>query len=282
MFTPFRFCSSLLVAGCLFAVVPSVHAQDATAKPVAKVAGIIITEKDIELGLEEVGPALGNMDPAQARETIINAIIDSKLAVKVAEERKLGSGADYERRMKAARERVLLDMLMVDAANKVKADEIKTFYETTKARISAEEEARARHILVETEDEAKKVVVRLKKGEDFAKVAAELTKDPSGKANGGDLGYFDRERMVREFSDAAFALKVGDISAPVKSSFGWHVIKLEDKRPKAVPPFEQVQGQIKDFLGRQAQQKAMEDLRKAYPVERLDKAAAAPAPAKSK
>ena len=101
----------------------------------------------------------------------------------------------------------------------------------------------ARHILVENEDDAKKAYDRVKGGEDFAKVAKELSKDP-GSSDGGDLGWFTKDRMVKEFADAAFAMKPGDISQPVKSQFGWHVIKVEERRTKPVPTFDQVKPQI--------------------------------------
>ena len=101
----------------------------------------------------------------------------------------------------------------------------------------------ARHILLESEDEAKKAQARVKGGEDFAKVAKELSKDP-GSSEGGDLGFFTKDRMVKEFADAAFAMKPGDISVPVKSQFGWHVIRLEERRTKPIPSFDQVKPQI--------------------------------------
>ena len=121
-----------------------------------------------------------------------------------------------------------------------------------------EQEVHARHILIRAaagdekaskaaEDKIKAVIVRLKKGEDFAKVAKEVTEDPSGKANGGDLGYFTKEQMVPEFADVAFKLEKGQISEPVKTQFGWHVIKVEDKRTKPAPKFEEVKPQIEQF-----------------------------------
>ena len=96
-----------------------------------------------------------------------------------------------------------------------------------------QQEIHARHILLPTEEEAKKALAQVKGGEDFAKVATELSKDPSG--NGGDLGWFTKDRMVPEFSDAAFKLKEGEISEPVKTQFGWHIIKIEGTRTKSFP-----------------------------------------------
>ena len=105
-----------------------------------------------------------------------------------------------------------------------------------------EEEIHARHILVATEAEAKEIKERLKKGEDFATVAKEKSKDPS--AEGGDLGFFGRGQMLKPFEDAAFALKDGEISDPVQTQFGWHIIKVEEKRTRPLPTFDQVKDTI--------------------------------------
>ena len=115
------------------------------------------------------------------------------------------------------------------------------------------------------------MIVRLKKGEDFAKVAEEVTEDPSGKANGGDLGYFTKEQMVPEFSEAAFKLDAGQISEPVKTQFGWHVIKVEEKRTKPAPKFEEVKPQIENFVTRKAQAELVTKLRAEAKIERMDK-----------
>ena len=130
------------------------------------------------------------------------------------------------------------------------------------SRWASEKEVRARHILVRAapgdekaskaaEDKIKAIIARLKKGEDFAKVAKEVTEDPSGKANGGDLGYFTKEQMVPEFAEAAFKLDKGEISEPVKTQFGWHVIKVEDKRTQAAADLRR--GQAADRAIRDAQ-----------------------------
>jgi peptidyl-prolyl cis-trans isomerase C len=154
-----------------------------------------------------------------------------------------------------------------------------------------EKEAHARHILFraapgdekaskEAEDKVKAVIVRLNKGEDFAKVANELTEDPSGKANGGDLGYFTKEQMVPEFSDTAFGLENGKISGPVKTQFGWHVIKVEDKRVKPQPKFEDVKPQIEQYVTRKAQAEMVTKLRAEAKIEKFYKVEAPADPAK--
>ena len=115
------------------------------------------------------------------------------------------------------------------------------------------------------------MIVRLNKGEDFAKVAGEVTEDPSGKTSGGDLGYFTKEQMVPEFADVAFKLDKGQISAPVKTQFGWHVIKVEDKRMKPPPSFDEVKPQIEQFVVRKAQADLVTKLRGDAKIEKFYK-----------
>jgi peptidyl-prolyl cis-trans isomerase C len=155
-------------------------------------------------------------------------------------------------------------------------------YEEATKQMGDEQEVHARHILVRAapddekagkaaEDKIKAVIARLKKGEDFAKVATEITEDTSGKTNGGDLGYFTKELMVPEFAEVAFKLGKDQISEPVKTQFGWHVLKVEDKRKKPVPEFDQVKPQIETFVVRKAQAELVTKLREGAKIERLDK-----------
>ena len=137
--------------------------------------------------------------------------------------------------------------------NAVTEDAAKKIYDEKIATMKPEQEIHARHILVATEDEAKKVAERLKNGEDFATVAKEVSKDAG--AEGGDLGFFTRGQMLKPFEDAAFALDVGQISAPVQTQFGWHIIKVEEKRDQPLPTFDQVKETI---MGQLVQQKAQE------------------------
>ena len=134
-------------------------------------------------------------------------------------------------------------------------------------------EVHARHILVATEGEAKDIEAQLKNGADFATLAKQKSKDP-GAAEGGDLGYFTKDQMVPEFAEAAFKLDKGQISEPVKTQFGWHIIKLEDKRVKPTPSYDQVKGQLESYVARRAQAELVDNLRKTATIERLDQPAA--------
>jgi peptidyl-prolyl cis-trans isomerase C len=145
-----------------------------------------------------------------------------------------------------------------------------------------EEEVRARHILVEKEDEAKAILADLKKGGDFESIAKSKSKDPGAAAQGGDLGYFAKEQMVPEFAEVAFKLPKGQLSDPVKSQFGWHIIKVEDKRKKPAPEFDKVKDQVETYVVRKAQADMITKLREGAKVERLDKPAEAAKPAEEK
>ena len=150
-------------------------------------------------------------------------------------------------------------------------------YEDAAKQMGGDKEVRARHILVETEDEAKAVLAELKKGADFADLAKQKSKDP-GAAEGGDLGYFTKDQMVPEFAEVAFKLEPGTLSDPVKTQFGWHVIKVEDKRDKPVPEFDKVRDQIETYLVRKSQVEFVGKLRESAKIDRIP-APAAPAAA---
>jgi peptidyl-prolyl cis-trans isomerase C len=177
--------------------------------------------------------------------------------------------------MAFARNRLLMDSLLAQEGKAATTDDaMKKVYEEASKQITGEQEVHARHILVETEDEAKAIKAELDKGGDFAELAKKKSKDP-GASDGGDLGFFTKEQMVPEFSTVAFALEPGKISDPVKSQFGWHIIKVEEKRSRKAPDFEQVKSQIETYVTRKAQADYVTKLREAAKVERMDKPAEA-------
>ena len=150
-------------------------------------------------------------------------------------------------------------------------DAMKKVYDEAVKQMGNEQEVRARHILVPTEDEAKAVLAEVKKGTDFAELARQKSKDPGATAEGGDLGYFGKEQMVPEFAEVAFKLDKGQVSDPVKTQFGWHIIKVEDKRTKPVPEFDKVKDQIETYVTRKAQADYIHKLQETAKIERLDK-----------
>ncbi len=267
------------VTGCLAMVLLAglpVRAQDAN--PVlAKVNGSEIRQSDVALAEEELGPSLAQMDPATKKDNVLSFLIDMKIVAKAAEDKKIENNEEFKRRLAFTRSRLLMDNLLATEGKAATTDDaMKKVYEEASKQITGEQEVHARHILVETEDEAKAIAEELKKGADFAELAKKKSKDP-GASDGGDLGFFTKDQMVPEFSTVAFALEPGKISDPVKSQFGWHIIKVEEKRSRKAPDFEQVKAQIETYVTRKAQAEYVAKLREAAKVERMDKPADAAA-----
>src|SRR5579871_1275862 len=240
--------SALAIA--LFANMP-LRAED---NPVlAKVNGAEIRQSDVALAEEELGPSLAQMDPATKKENVLAFLIDMKIVAKAAEDKKIEDRPDFKARLAFARNRLLMDNLLAAEGKAATTDEaMKKVYDEAAKQIEGEQEVHARHILVETEDDAKTIEAELKKGGDFAELAKTKSKDP-GASDGGDLGFFTKEQMVPEFANVAFSLEPGKISDPVKSQFGWHIIKVEEKRNRKAPDFEQVKPQIETYVTRKAQ-----------------------------
>jgi peptidyl-prolyl cis-trans isomerase C len=264
--------ASLAVAGCLAAVLAAGLPARAEDNPVlAKVNGSEIRASDVALAEEELGQSLAQMDPATRKENVLAFLIDMKIVSKAAEDKKVENNEDFKKRLAFTRNRLLMDSLLATEGKAATTDEaMKKVYEDATKQITGEQEVHARHILVETEDEAKAIKVELDKGGDFAELAKKKSKDP-GASDGGDLGFFTKEQMVPEFSAVAFAMEPGKISDPVKSQFGWHIIKVEEKRNRKAPEFEQVKAQIETYVTRKAQADYVAKLREAAKVERMDK-----------
>src|ERR1700758_1781380 len=264
-----------VLAIALFASLP-LRAEDAN--PVlAKVNGAEIRQSDVALAEEELGPSLAQMDPATKKDNVLAFLIDMKIVAKAAEAKKIEERDDFKARLAFTRNRLLMDSLLASEGKAATTDEaMKKVYDDASKQITGEQEVHARHILVETEDEAKAVKAELDKGADFAELAKKKSKDP-GASDGGDLGFFTKEQMVPEFSAVAFSLDPGKISDPVKSQFGWHIIKVGEKRNRKAPDFEQVKSQIETYVTRKAQAEYVGKLRDGAKIERMDQAANTPA-----
>src|SRR5579871_5622610 len=261
--------SALAIA--LFANMP-LRADD---NPVlAKVNGAEIRQSDVTLAEEELGPSLAQMDPATKKENVLAFLIDMKIVAKAAEDKKIEDRPDFKARLAFSRNRLLMDNLLASEGKAATTEEaMKKVYDEAAKQIAGEQEVHARHIRVETEDDAKAIEAELKKGADFAELAKSKSKDPGGAADGGDLGFFTKDQMVPEFSAVAFSLEPGKISDPVKTQFGWHIIKVEEKRNRKPPAFDQVKSQIETYVTRKAQADYVSKLRDAAKIERFDQAA---------
>ncbi len=266
------------LAGCLALALIAGPLRAADDPVLAKVNGSEIKKSDVAMAEEELGPSLAQMDPATKDENVLSFLIDMKIVAKAAEDKKVADSDDFKKRMAFARNRLLMDSLLASEGKTATTDDaMKKVYDEASKQITGEQEVHARHILVETEDEAKAVKAELDKGADFAELAKKKSKDP-GSADGGDLGFFTKEQMVPEFSTVAFSLEPGKISDPVKSQFGWHIIKVEEKRNRKAPDFAQVKPQIEQYVTRKAQADYVAKLRAEAKVERMDQPAAAAKP----
>ena len=258
-------------AALIAASLTSAFSETAGSDPVlARVNGVDIHQSDLAIADQEIGGSLPASSEQGKRDNLITYLSNMILASKAAESQKLTDGDDFKRRLAFARNRILMEMLLESEAKKAVTDQaLHQVYDEAAKQFGNEEEVHARHILVPTEAEAKEIEAQLKKGADFAELAKKKSKDP-GAAQGGDLGYFTKDQMVPEFAAAAFKLEKGQISDPVKTQFGWHVIKLEDKRKRQIPEFDKVKDQLQTYVIRKAQSELITKLRTQAKIERLD------------
>ncbi|QIB33250.1 peptidylprolyl isomerase [Ancylobacter pratisalsi] len=276
------------------ATTPAAPAAAATdADPVlATVNGTEIRRSDVDAAAQELAPNLPPQIQGPARdEYVLGFLIDLTAVAQAAEAEKLDQTDEFKRQMAFIRQRMLMQAALDKAAKAAMTEEaMQKTYQEAVGQQKPEEEVHARHILFRADandpkssEAAKKkaeaVEARLKKGEDFATIAKELTEDPSGKEDGGDLGFFTKEQMVPEFAEVAFKLKPGEVSEPVKTPFGWHIIKVEGTREKPVPTFEEVKPQIEQFLAQKAQADTVQKMRESAKVVKTDAAPKAAAPA---
>lgn len=255
----------LLLAASIF-VVPPVHAADPV---VARVNGVEIKQSDLDFAASEVGPRLGAVRPDDRNRILLQFVIENELMAGAGEKENLDEADTFDKRVAYHRRRALRDAYFdKNVTGGVTEAEAKKVFEDNIAKVKPEQEIKARHILVETEDEAKAVKAELDGGADFAKLAAEKSKDKN--AEGGDLGYFTRGQMLKPFEDAAFALDVGQISDPVKTSFGWHIIEVQEKRDQKLPTFEDVKDPIMSQLVMRKAQTVVSGLRSEADIEIVD------------
>jgi peptidyl-prolyl cis-trans isomerase C len=240
---------------------------------IARVNGVDIRQSDLALAEEDVGAEMGAASPEAKREQLIAYLADIILVTQAAEKKKLGENPDFKRRLGFLRKKLLMGFgLQQETKAAITEEALQQTYNDAVKSASQQEEVRARHILVVSEDEAKAILEQIKAGGDFATLAKEKSKDP-GSADGGDLGYFTKDQMVPQFAEVAFKMYPGQLSNPVKTEFGWHIIKVEDKRIKQPPEFEKVKDQIESYLARKAQTEYVARLRQSAKIERLDKPA---------
>lgn len=250
-------------------------ALTASAQEKSEVIGTLndvpITRQDLEMTFTDLQDQLGQVPPEGRDAAALTALIDIRSLARKAEEAGLAETEEFKNRLGFLRQRALHNAYFkAEVLDKITDEAVRARYDKEVAATPPENEVRARHILLASEEEAKNVIAELDSGADFETLAKERSTGPSGPA-GGDLGYFTRGRMVPEFEEAAFALDVGAYTAaPVQTQFGWHVIKLEDKRSVQPPSFAEVENQIHSVLMRERYFEVLNELRAQAEVEITD------------
>ncbi len=240
------------------AATPAPATATADNPKVAEVAGQAILKSDVTQLYDVLKQRAGENAPAldQVFWMLTDQIIASRLIIKEAQAQHLESTPDVQNAMKMAQEQIVQEAYVKKLLEGLDNETaLRSAYDTAVQQYKGQEEVHARHILVDSEDAAKAIIDKLNHGGDFAQIAKEQSKDPGSKDNGGDLGFFAKQAMVPEFAEAAFGMQKGQTSAtPVHTSFGWHVIRVEDRRPMTPPTFEQMKPQI---LAQMQQEKLM-------------------------
>ena len=262
----FRRLPLLAIAATFLATTPQLaRAQQANDPVLARVDGVEIHQSDLAMAEADIGASLPPVQGDQRRDALISYLIDVNLLSRAAEAKKIDQTPIFPQRLAFARKKVLVEALLEQESKTAVSDkDIKKFYDEN---LKPQNEVHARHILVETEAQAKDVAAKLKGGADFAQLAKEVSKDPG--SDGGDLGYITKDQVVPEFGEAAFKLDKGKISDPVKSQFGWHIIKVEDKRERKPPAFDAVKDRIKAVLMQKANEDFVTKARQSAKIERL-------------
>lgn len=287
----FKALAAILALGTMFSALPfAAQAQDAApaaeaaaapaeidpAAVVATIGDMQITEADLSFAAEDLQQQLQQIPAEERRAFLVNVLIDMKVMAKAARDAGMQNDEIFKRRLSYLEDRTLRRDYFTDKiAAAITEDSMQAAYEELVKDFTPVEEVHARHILVATEDEAKAIKAELDSGKPFEVAAMEKTTDPSGKQNGGDLGFFQKGMMVPEFEAAAFALEPGKVSDPVQSQFGWHLIKVEEKRMSSPPPLQQVAQQLSQQVMMKAFDDAMSTLKKDLPLNIPDEALAA-------
>lgn len=271
---PFARQSRNFAAAFLTAFVLTTPVTAAESPVLATIDGQAVTEADVTMALRDMAQQFERIPADKQKAAALEALIEIRLLAGKARADGVDQTEEFKLQQQFLMDRVLHQSIIDSAiASKITDDDIKKRYDEEVAGRPVENEYKARHILVKTEDEAKALVTELDGGAKFEELAAKHTTDPSGKETGGDLGYFGAGMMVPEFEKAAFALELGAYTkTPVKTQFGFHIIKLDEKRAKAAPPLEQVKDQVKTILLRDRYEALLETLRGAAKVEILDPA----------
>jgi peptidyl-prolyl cis-trans isomerase C len=266
---------SLVAGGIGFAAMAQTNAPKPAAGAddpvVARVNGSEIRRSDVMRTIANLPPQVQQMPVQMIYPAIIDQIVNGKLVAQAGYAQNLQNDPTAAERLKRAEERIVQELYLSRAVEqRITDDKLQEAYKRYKEENPPQDEVKASHILVESEDQAKQIIDQIKKGGKFADLAKEKSTDKGSGQQGGDLGYFTKDQMVEPFAEAAFAMEPGDVSqTPVQSQFGWHVIKVEDKRKTAPPSFDEVKDQLRSQISDDIIGNVVDDLRKDAKVERF-------------
>jgi peptidyl-prolyl cis-trans isomerase C len=236
---------------------------------VARINGFDIHRSDIEEAERNLPPQMQRQPADKIYLAVLDNLVATRVVADAARRAKVQDQAETKRHLLMVQDQVLAQVYVNEIVRKgVTEQKLKAAYDKYVKDAPPREEIKARHILLKSEAEAKAVIEELKKGADFATLAKEKSTDPAAKTSGGDLGWFTKDQMVPEFADAAFKLKKDQFTeTPVKTQFGWHVIKVEDRRTAATPTFEQAKPQLQEVVARDIVAEKMKELKTSAKIE---------------
>ncbi|MFY7961444.1 MAG: peptidylprolyl isomerase [Elsteraceae bacterium] len=236
----------------------------------AKVEGGEVKRRDVTALLSNLPPQMLEMSMVAVYPLLLERLVDNKLVAAAARNASLQNEPEVKQKVADAEERAIQELYLRRALDAQLTDaKLREKFDAFLKENPPQEEVRARHILVDSEAKARDVLADLRKGADFAAVAKAKSSDGSAR-DGGDLGFFTRGDMVPEFSDAAFALKAGEVTKePVKSQFGFHIIKVEARRKQPLPTFESAREQLRGEMSQELMTDVIEGLRAKAKVERF-------------
>lgn len=278
--------AALCLATALGATGPGLAETAGTDRLIMSINGVQIHESDLQVADEIMGRNVPTMDPVERRGALTSLLIDIVICSQAAKAQHIGDEAQLQRRADFVRNEGLMSDLLIAAGKRAATEEAvrKAYDELVVAK--AEPELHLRHLVFRVADKteatdaaakekAVRALDRVKKGEDFAAVFADTAEDPSLKPTGGDFEWRTRTEMGKEYAAIAFVMKPGDVSAPFKTDYGWHVIKLEGQRMRKPPEFNAIHDRMVAVVERKTQIELLDKLRKEAKVERFDEPAQA-------
>lgn len=268
MFNPKKALLTSVLLSVFLAPFPAMAEDDVV---IARVNGTEIHKSDVMRELAALPPQLQQVPVEQIYPQLLDRMIDAKLLLAEGMSAKINETTEFKERAKRAEERIITDLTLREKIKPmVTDDKIKTLYDQLVKKSPQEDEVKARHILVANEKDAKDIIEQLNKGGDFNKLAAEKSTDTASAKEGGDLGFFTKKTMVPAFADAAFAMKAGEFTkAPVKTEFGYHVIKVDEKRKAEPVKLEKIKAQLEAKLNDQMANEYVEGIKKKAKIERF-------------